>query len=106
MPGVRAFKKVANASEDTQKLQERLDEYFAPITSSAIIDGVLLKNVELTAGVVTEVSHKLGRELLGWIVVRRRANAQVWDTQDSNTFKSRTLWLNTSATVFVDLWVF
>ena len=106
MAGLRAFKKVANANEDTSKLQERLDEYFAPLTSSVVIDGVLLKNISLGSGSVNEISHKLGRELIGWVVVRQRGNAQVWDTQDANTLKTKTLWLNTSANVSIDLWVF
>ena len=38
MSGIKDFKKVANANEETSKLQERLQEYFQPITRCPIID--------------------------------------------------------------------
>lgn len=105
MAGFKDFKKVANANDDTMKLQERLQEFFKAIQNCPLLDGVLLTNVELTTG-LNSVPHKLGRELIGWIVVRPRADARLWDSQDDNIFKTKTLALNASADTTVDLWVF
>lgn len=105
MPGFKDFKKVANTSEDTAKLQERLQEFFSAIQNCDLIDGLLLTEVDLSTG-ANSIAHKLGRELRGWIVVRNRADSRLWDTQDNNTFKSKTLALNASADTTVDLWVF
>lgn len=106
MSGFKNFKKVANATEDTAKLQERLDEFFVPIAKCPLIDGVLLTNISVPTGSTIQVSHKLGRELIGWLVVRNRSQATVWDSQDANVFKQKTLALNSSANTVVDLWVF
>ena len=105
MPGFRDFKKVANSNEDTSKLQERLQEFFSAIQNCDLIDGVLLPNISLVSGSNT-VSHKLGRTLRGWIIVRNRADSRLWDTQDDNANKARTLLLSSSAATEVDLWVF
>lgn len=106
MSNIRGFKKVANASPDTQALQDRLDEFFAPFISCAIINGLQLVKVELVAGAVNEVQHKLGRELQGYMVVRNRAQSKIWDTQDTNVFKKSTLSLWTDSATTVDLWVY
>ncbi len=102
MAGVKDFRKVA-ATGETAKLQERLQEVLAPVLTSAIIDGTLLKNVELTSA-VTQVAHGLGREPLGWIIVNKTANQDVW--QPSNDLPRRFLNLQASGTVTVSIWVF
>jgi len=106
MSGIKDFKKVANANEETSKLQERLQEYFQPITRCPIIDGTLLTNVSLVTGSVNNVPHLLGRTILGYIIVRNRSQSQIWDSQDANIFAKKTLALNTSANTTVDIWVF
>lgn len=106
MPGIRGFKKVANASPDTQALQDRLDEFFAPFINCAIIDGQQLQSVALVAGSANAVAHKLGREPLGYIIVRNRAQSTIWDTQDSNSLKRSSLLLWTDAPTTVDIWVY
>lgn len=67
--------------------------------------GVILKNVSLSTGDNT-INHRLGRDLQGWQLIRVRAAATVYDKQDDNQLKSRTLILNSSAPVVVDLFVF
>jgi hypothetical protein len=66
---------------------------------------VLLKNLSLSSG-INLVQHKLGRKIQGWIVVRQRADARIWDDQDNNVNVTTTLKLETSAAVEVDLWIF
>lgn len=105
MAGIKDFKKVANTSEDTAKLQERLQEYLQPITKCPLIDGVLLTDLVLPAGTNT-ISHKLGRKLIGWIVVRNQANSVLWDGQNGNSLPEKTLIISCSAPTTIDLWVF
>ena len=48
----------------------------------------------------------LQRPLQGWYIVRQRALASIYDTQDSNQNPSLTLNLTSNAVVSVDIAVF
>jgi hypothetical protein len=76
-----------------------------PVLSLPQSSGIILKNVSLILGDNT-IDHRLGRDLQGWQLIRVRAAATIYDKQDSNQLKSRTLVLNSSAPVVVDLFVF
>jgi len=102
---VKSFKKIENSNTETSKLQDNVESSLKQITSKDILNGVLLKNIRLTSGSNT-INHKLGRQLIGFIVIRQRAQAQIWDSQDDNSLKNLTLILNSSANVEIDLWCF
>lgn len=103
-----ALPKIKTIGTDNLELA-RFQEYVATsvdaIALVPILDGNLLTNVALTSG-LNDVPHKLGRKLRGWIAVRKRANVDIWDAQDSNSKQDLTLSLQASSAVTVDLWVF
>jgi hypothetical protein len=103
---VKNFKKLALKDKESSKLQENVELVLKPIINSQIIDGVLLKCVDLQPGKRNEVQHKLGRLPLGYIVVRKRADARIWDLQDTNPAPGQTFSLACSHAVQVDLWIF
>jgi hypothetical protein len=76
-----------------------------PLIGNPLNNGVLLKSVSLING-TTQVNHKLGRKLVGYIVTRQRAAASIHDSQDTNSMPALTLSLVSNADVTVDLWVF
>ena len=90
---------------DLMLMQTAWAKQINPIISSPLNQGVLLKQISLIAGDNT-IDHRLGRDLQGWQIVRLRASAIIYDKQDSNQLQSRTLILNSSAPVIVDLYVF
>ncbi len=96
---------VEGAHEFTRAQDDAAQAHRA-LASKPILDGVLLEDVVVTTAVTNHVPHQLGRPLIGWIVVRQRSTGMVWDTQDVNDNPAATLFLNSSATVTVDLWVF
>lgn len=100
------FKKLNTKDPQVNKIQENIQNAIEPIILKAILDGVLLKNVCLDPLISNEVVHSLGRAPQGWIIVRKRADARIWDVQDFNRNPSRTLSLTCSHEVEVDLWVF
>jgi hypothetical protein len=103
MSGLRDFKKVAGGDENFSKLQERLQEFFAPLMINPTLNGTLLTNVVLTTG-VTNVNHRLGRPPQGWIVVRKNSNADIWEP--TQNFPKSFIELQASAPVTISLWVF
>jgi len=102
----RAFRKVVTADKDINQLQQYTEEAFEQIFGSDIIDGVLLKNIELDSSKTNTVNHKLDRDILGWIIIRQRGAASIFDSQDTNVFTKKTLALETNADVTVDIWIF
>ena len=60
--------------------QNQLEEVLTPITQSQIVDGVLLKSVDLSHSADNLIEHKLGREPLGWIVVRKFNPIDVYES--------------------------
>jgi hypothetical protein len=76
-----------------------------PFLQNPLNKASILKNQSLTTGSNT-INHGLGQTLQGWYIVRQRASAQIYDTQDSNPTPQVTLTLQVSAPVVVDLAVF
>lgn len=102
LPG---FTKVQVDDDTLNRVQDRLRVAIGALTSVPLLDGVLLENVMLTAGSFTPVAHNLTRPWQGYLVISRTANAVVWNqapVADAATF----LYLQPSATVTVNIWVF
>lgn len=85
--------------------QTQLASALQPITSIATCKSTILTNQTLNSGTNT-IQTGLGYPLTGWYIIRQRAQADIWDSQDSNSSPNTTLILNSSASVNVDLVVF
>lgn len=94
----------ANESS-VNRLQDQIIPAVNGLLSAPLAESVLLEDVSLFAG-ANIVNHGLGRPLRGWIVTRMRGAAMVFDTQDTNRTPARTLALQASANVSLDLMVF
>ena len=102
--------KLTKIKSDDRVLNQFQDEVTSTVNDiidSQIIDSVLLKSVSLALG-DNIVNHKLGRELVGWFITRQRktTTTYIYDTQDTNTIKDKTLNLNASQACVVDIYVF
>ncbi len=95
---------VLTQDPDLKLYQTQLAKALTPITQNPINFGTALTEITLTSGSVTTVPTTLDRPLQGWFLTRVRSQATIWETVTQTTDK--TLALNTSATVVVDLWVF
>lgn len=85
--------------------QDRWASAINPLLTNPSLDSLLLKSVSLKTG-INVINHKLGRELQGWKIVRQRAAASIYDTQDQNQMPELTLTLVSSAPVVIDLELF
>jgi hypothetical protein len=103
---LKAFKKIRTDSGNLDEVQENIEDVLTPFIRSQIIDGVLIRDISLSSGIDNKVNHKLGRKPTGWLLVRKRAQGDVWDLQDSNRTPSKTLVLRSSTNIVVDLWIF
>jgi hypothetical protein len=98
------FQKITTSDRVTNQIQDNITKVVNPLTNIPLNSGSLLQSVSLVSG-VNSVNHKLGRALVGWFIVRQRAAASVYDTQDTNLTPTLTLILVSSANVVVDLFV-
>jgi hypothetical protein len=100
--------KLAQFQTDVQEFSLMQNSWAAaiePLLSSPIVNGRLINDVDLIAG-DTIINHRLGRKLVGWIVVGSNAAASIFDKQSLNQMPQLTLVLNSSAPVKVNLYVF
>lgn len=99
IPNYQAEDRVGNQSQNTQ------NKAYGDIAKGPLTNGSILTEISLKSG-SNDVSHKLGRKLQGWFIVRQRASATIYDSQDTNKTQDLTLSLNSSASVSVDIYVF
>jgi hypothetical protein len=103
---LRRFERIHATDPDLNRVQERLQDALFPVTDASIIDGKLLTDLDLASGTTSIISHGLGRDIIGWIVVGKNAAQHVYDVQSSNDDPDKFLYLTAGGTVTVDLWVF
>lgn len=104
MSAVKFFKLITQ-DKDLNSVQDNLVRSLNPVFNTPILFGNLLTEIPLLTGLNT-INHKLGRTLTGWIIVRKRASADIYDNQDTNASPASTLLLTSSAPVLVDIYVF
>lgn len=100
-----AIAQVQTTDRNVNQLQQNIAQAVNPVISNALTQGSILSNISLSNGSTT-VQTKLNKPLTGWIIVRQRGLASIYDNQDSNKQNSTSLILVSSAQVSVDLYVF
>lgn len=102
----RAIALVQTSDRNLNQIQRNFLDGLQPILQSPLVNGTLLSGIELISGQTNIVNHGLNRKLLGWVLTRVRAQSTVWDDQDLNPDPDKTLLLQCSTNVTVDLYVF
>ena len=103
---ILGFKKIRTSNPELMRVQDEVEQILNPLAKLEILDGHLLRDISITAGTPLVVNHGLARPVIGWVVVRKNANADIWDSQDTNRIVGRTLVLNSDANVQLSLYVF
>jgi hypothetical protein len=85
------------------RVQDSIRDTFASIVRVALLSGNTVQVVLGTSPV--EVSHGLNRNIEGWIIIRKNAQADVWEPSVSVT-PEKTLPLQASAAVTVTIYFF
>jgi hypothetical protein len=92
-------------NDKLQLMQVSWKNILQPLLRNVLTQGLILKNVQLNIG-SNVINHRLGQPLAGWFVTRKKAAADIYDTQDTNPTPALTLTLVSDAVVTVDLYVF
>ena len=108
---LRRFNKVFKPQDqEFNRLQDSIEQAVNPVIDSRIVDGVYIKEVDLSTA-DTFVEHKLGRAPLGFIVVRKFAAGDVFEslTDSSGDNYDRKKFINIKASTSLSnvyLWIF
>lgn len=94
-----------SADQVTSRLQDAIIPALNRLLQNAFVQGSILKMVTLQVG-SNQIPHGLNRKLQGWTLVRQRALANIYDTQDTNPSPQSTLSLVSDQVVTIDLYVF
>ena len=100
---LKALKQIATKNQELDRVQDNIQTFSEVLTKIPFLDGVLLEDVILTT---TEklINHTLGRKPLGWIIVKKNAAQDIYES--GTTLQTRFLSLTAAGTVTVNLWVF
>jgi len=103
---LRSFERVSVTDPEIQSLQYRLEKTLRPVTDSSIVDGRIIEDIDLASGTTSKIAHKLGRKLIGWIVVGKSAGQHVYDANSGKSDLDEYIYLAAGGTVTVNIWVF
>jgi hypothetical protein len=92
-------------NKDMSLMQTRWATEINPLLRNPSLQSIILPSIALASGSNT-INHLLGRKLTGWRIVRQRAAASIYDTQDANPRPELTLTLTSSAAAVCDIEVF
>lgn len=98
------FKQIKSSNYELMRVQDNVNSALIPIQNSQVIDGQVLKDVILTTGNANIINHRLNRNIVGYLVIRKNADANVWDA--SSLTPNLSILLYTDSNCKVDLYVF
>ena len=85
---------------------KRIQLFIDAVISIIILDGRRIAELYVPTGAPLNVEHGLKRPCNGYFILKRSANAVIWDDESTNTMKDTFLIINSSANVIIDIWVF
>lgn len=102
---MKKFRTINQKDQAIDLFQDNVAQAFEDILPKEIINGVLLKDIDLLNAVINQVEHKLGRDPLGYFPVKIRNGFAVLSDNDGSQ-PSKFLYISSSVTCNVDMWVF
>ena len=102
---ITRYSRKVTYDDDIESVQDAIENAFRSFEDCPLLDGYMIKDVTLVAG-DNIIEHKLGRELQGYMITRNSVAVDLHDEQEGNGDKDKTLMLNSSADVIVNIWVF
>lgn len=99
------FRRIHSDNREIVQVQKNIQDALSQILVLPILNGTLLENLVLSAGDNT-ITHKLGRKVKGYIVVRKSAVSNIYDKISTDTKLDQQFTLNASVACTISLWVF
>ncbi len=102
----KPYRRVQSEDRVVNQIQDNIQDVFNDLTKTQILNNLIIKDIPLTSGVLNVVNHKLGRNPLGYFIIKKNANSVIWDEQSNNSVSDRTVKLRCSTSCIVDILIF
>ena len=103
---ISQLNEIRTSDKDLMSVQDAVKVLFQEFSSNPFLKGNLVKDINITSGVVAAVAHGLKDPVTGYIVTKNSANAVIWQTQSANSSPQLLYYLNASANTTIDVWFF
>lgn len=104
MSKLTSLSKLPSVDRELLKVQQNVEQAFAPLTRNQLTSGILLQNISLVSG-DNSIEHKLLRKPIGYLLVSNSVPGTFSDNIATTATKLN-FTLNSSANMVVTLWVF
>jgi len=102
---LKAMKVIQAKDYTVDTIQRNVKDFSKQLEINPLLDGIILDDISLVTGSSNTVNHKLGRAIKGWIIVRKGAQADVWENA-TQSLPKRNIILEASANCTVSIYVF
>lgn len=98
------LKRINTEDKNLNQVQENVDKVLDGINSNPLLGGRIRENISLSTGVAHQLEHGLNRKPIGYFIIKKNAEADVWDTVSS--MPAKTIILTSSANVVISIYIF
>ena len=99
------FTQLWSDNQEITRLQTHIKTVLNPLLELPISDGVMIENLDIGTG-DTVVNHKLGRNCEGFLVVRLKSNATIYESSTVNATPENTIILKASGAATANIYFF
>lgn len=99
---IKAFKKPSQ--DNLSSLTNAVADYAQQLTKNPLLDYALIKQVKVSTTAV-DIPHSLGRQWLGWVVTRKNADINVYETATQKPGE-KYITLTASGSGTIDIYLF
>lgn len=98
----RQLQRVRGLDYQTNQLQDNIIAAFQPTLTNPILDGIVIRDINVDGVSATEVDHKLSRLPQGFIIIDKNAPGDVW----REVLNTRQISFASSAPVTISIYIF
>ena len=97
------FKSIVSDNNDTNRVEANIDNLVTQLNKSITSGNIVTANILTTD---TKVQHGLGRPVIGWFVIDKNANLDVWQSTTINEIPSLQILLKATIPARVKIYFF
>ena len=98
---LKNFQKIKTDDEGIMLFQDYVYATINSIVKCPIVDNTVIEDIALVAGVENRVDHKLGRNPVGYIIIKKNAQSDIWDSLSASPALNLSLHCSVNCTVSI-----